>query len=132
MFVFCALLCYLTTFLLVSLVSSNTMVILFCGWYILTLNTKFNHMYAHNIINQINTPNHTPCFDVLYNTVVPNLFYYIPPFAHFGTSHSSPITRVYENSINGYILFRLPFTCHGELIFELGRLYGLQMKNGLY
>ena len=75
-------------------------------------------------------------------SVVPNLFYYIPPFAHFGTSHSSPttqtffhsspITRVYENLINGYILSRLPFTCHGELIFELGRLYGLQIKNGLY
>jgi len=56
----------------------------------------------------------------------------IPPLLHKLFFHSSPITRVYENLINGYILSRLPFTCHGELIFELGRLYGLQMKNGLY
>ena len=56
----------------------------------------------------------------------------IPPLLHKLFFHSSPITRVYENLIHGYILSRLPFTCHGELIFELGRLYGLQMKNGLY
>ena len=56
----------------------------------------------------------------------------IPPLLHKLFFHSSPITRVYENLINGYILSRLPFTCYGELIFELGRLYGLQMKNGLY
>ena len=66
------------------------------------------------------------------STVVPNLFDYIPPFAHFGTSHSSPttqtffhsspITRVYENLIYGYILSRLPFTCHGELILRVRTL----------
>jgi len=46
----------------------------------------------------------------------------IPPLLHKLFFHSSPITRVYENLIYGYILSRLPFTCHGELILRVRTL----------
>jgi len=66
MFVVCALLCDLTTFLLVTLVSSNTLVMLFCDWYILTLNAKFNRYVPTCYRKRNQYPNHTSCFVALY------------------------------------------------------------------
>jgi len=47
-----------------------------------------------------------------FRPVVPNLFWRIPPFAHFGTFHSFPITQLffsflpYHTSLQEYFVYQ--------------------------